>query len=376
MFGNLNGNKQYILSYHITQSNNTFKPSFIFRYTDGTALNCGNNGTLDYDVTQTSQTGKVIKCISIGWQTQAGGGTVTFSNIMLREVNTDDTVIEHEEQTATFPLEEGQVLRESDYLADDGIHHKRKTIVLDGTENWGLHKNSIFKLAIADIKPTNNFTLLGSVNSISSHFKGITWREMYDTENIGIAVHNTAKNIYISTEKTVTTVEQFKTWLAEQYANGTPIMVEYELQDEEIEAYTEEQQEAYDKINELYSYQEVTHITCEDEIKANMKLSYFSKNDTVLENKGYVESKPIIIIHGTGNIAVSLNNSSVFSIDMQSDASITIDAIQEDAYQGSILKNRQMNGEFDKIRLKSGENTISWTGNLSKIEIEPKSRWL
>ena len=146
--------------------------------------------------------------------------------------------------------------------------------MLDGTENWGLHKNSIFKLAIADIKPTNNFTLLGPVNAISNHFKGITWREMYDTEAIGITVHNTAKNTYISTEKTVTTVEQFKTWLAEQYVNGTPIMVEYELQNEYIEAYTEEEQKAYNKIKELYSYEGVTHITCEDEIKTTQEVIY------------------------------------------------------------------------------------------------------
>lgn len=110
MLGNLDGNKQYTLSYHITQSNNTFKPSFIFRYTDGTAQNCGNNGILDYDVSQTSKVGKVIKCISIGWQTQAGGGIVEFSNIMLREVDTEDTYVEHEEQTLTFPLEQNQAL--------------------------------------------------------------------------------------------------------------------------------------------------------------------------------------------------------------------------------------------------------------------------
>lgn len=170
-----------------------------------------------------------------------------------------------------------------DYLADNGIHHKRKTIALDGTENWGLHKNSIFKLAIVDIKTTNDFTLLGPINVISTHFKGITWREMYDTEAIGIAVHNIAKNIYISTEKTVTTVEQLKTFLAEQYANGTPVTIEYKLEDEEIEAYTEEQQEAYNKIKELYSYEGVTHITCEDEVKTTQEVIY-RKDFTLAQN--------------------------------------------------------------------------------------------
>ena len=42
--------------------------------------------------------------------------------------------VQHEEQLITFPLSEGQKLMEGDYLADDGIHHKRKQIELNGTE--------------------------------------------------------------------------------------------------------------------------------------------------------------------------------------------------------------------------------------------------
>ena len=40
----------------------------------------------------------------------------------------------------------------------------------------------------------------------------------------------------------------------------------------------------------------------------------------------------------------------------------------------TVLKNRNMVGEFPN--LKSGINKISWSGNLTKIEIQPKSRWL
>lgn len=53
---------------------------------------------------------------------------------------------------------------------------------------------------------------------------------------------------------------------------------------------------------------------------------------------------------------------------------ITIDSEQEEAYHGLILKNRQMTGDFPKLN--SGINIISWVGNLTKIEVNPRSRWL
>ena len=51
-----------------------------------------------------------------------------------------------------------------------------------------------------------------------------------------------------------------------------------------------------------------------------------------------------------------------------------IDSINEEAYKNETLKNRNMSGEFPI--LESGVNIITWTGNLTKIKVEPKSRWL
>ena len=53
---------------------------------------------------------------------------------------------------------------------------------------------------------------------------------------------------------------------------------------------------------------------------------------------------------------------------------VIINSLEEEAYFEGIYKNRNMLGEFPKLEV--GDNTISWTGTLTKIEIEPKSRWL
>ncbi len=92
-----------------------------------------------------------------------------------------------------------------------------------------------------------------------------------------------------------------------------------------------------------------------------------------VRNAGNYFSKPIITFTGTGTINVSVNGLQKCVLKLGAGESITLDADREDAYTGDILKNRQMDGEF--ITLQVGKNTITWTGNLTKIEITNYSRW-
>lgn len=91
-------------------------------------------------------------------------------------------------------------------------------------------------------------------------------------------------------------------------------------------------------------------------------------------NKGLEKSKPIITLYGTGEIEILINGNSIFSVNMGTDEYITIDSEKEEAYKGAVLKNRQMLGSFPKLN--PGTNVISWVGNLTKIEVAPRSRWL
>ena len=91
-------------------------------------------------------------------------------------------------------------------------------------------------------------------------------------------------------------------------------------------------------------------------------------------NKGLEKSKPIITLYGTGEIEILINGNSIFSVNMGTDEYITIDSEKEEAYKGAVLKNRQMLGSFPELN--PGTNVISWVGNLTEIEVVPKSRWL
>lgn len=94
-----------------------------------------------------------------------------------------------------------------------------------------------------------------------------------------------------------------------------------------------------------------------------------------VENIGLEISKPIITLEGTGTIEISINNKTIFKyIFPDNETKVVIDSIEEEAYLEGVYKNRNMLGEFPELQV--GKNIITWTGTITKIKIEPKSRWL
>ena len=90
-------------------------------------------------------------------------------------------------------------------------------------------------------------------------------------------------------------------------------------------------------------------------------------------NQGLEKSKPIITLYGSGDVTFTLNGIDVFTITIDDDY-VTVDSEEQEAYKEGTLKNRKMGGDFPL--LKPGINTITWSGNLTKIVVDPKSRWL
>lgn len=95
-----------------------------------------------------------------------------------------------------------------------------------------------------------------------------------------------------------------------------------------------------------------------------------------IRNTGNIYSRPVLTITGTGNIELYLNNIQLFSINMGEYTSITIDTNNMNAYNGTALLNRNVIGNYDNFKLNVGKNTISWTGNITQIEIDNYSRWI
>lgn len=109
--------------------------------------------------------------------------------------------------------------------------------------------------------------------------------------------------------------------------------------------------------------------------KISKKVDITDETSINFYNNGNVESKPQIKIYGTGVINFKLEGRTIFTYTFASDDTyVVIDSDKQDAYVGSILKNRFMNGDFPIFQ--KGKNTISWDGTITKIEISNYSRWI
>ena len=104
-------------------------------------------------------------------------------------------------------------------------------------------------------------------------------------------------------------------------------------------------------------------------------LNITNQTSLVVENVGLEIAKPIITLRGSGTISLSIDGTNIFTYTFpENENEVVIDSLEEEAYLSGAYKNRNMLGEFPKLEV--GENTISWTGTLTYISVQPKSRWI
>lgn len=113
-------------------------------------------------------------------------------------------------------------------------------------------------------------------------------------------------------------------------------------------------------------------------VESIKKFTSFTNNQITIRNNGNYIAKPVITITGNGTINLSLNNYQIFAIEMGDNSQITIDTNLMEAYDPSTqaLLNRIVTGDYDKFNLNIGQNTISWSGTITEIDIDNYSRWI
>lgn len=98
---------------------------------------------------------------------------------------------------------------------------------------------------------------------------------------------------------------------------------------------------------------------------------------TTLVNQGSVVSRPVIKVYCTGDGSFKINNREMLLTGI-STTYITLDSELEEAYSSNngIIANANnfISGEFPL--LDTGNNTITFAGGVTKLEITPNWRWL
>ena len=92
------------------------------------------------------------------------------------------------------------------------------------------------------------------------------------------------------------------------------------------------------------------------------------KNSLTIVNPTGFEAYPLFKVTGTSGVLTVNGNSITFS---SIDDFVMLDCELQDAYKENINKNSTISGTFPV--LKTGSNTISWTGDISSVTMKP--RW-
>lgn len=101
--------------------------------------------------------------------------------------------------------------------------------------------------------------------------------------------------------------------------------------------------------------------------------------DIAVYNSGNIYSRPKITITASGDVVLSINGFDVLSIEFGETAqTIIIDCDKMNAYSlDNVLLNRLVTGNYDKIKLEKGNNSLYVEGGgIAEITIEKYTRWI
>ncbi len=139
--------------------------------------------------------------------------------------------------------------------------------VFDGTENWvaGTIVDNTIRFNCNDFSPEEALSAFRSnMASVNSHFK--IDNASYDYGVIGQSGSTSDKGIYLRVSlNTAGNLAQFKAWLAQQYANGTPVTVYYQLATPVVTTLTK---------TALPTYKPTTVIESDSTVKGNVSADY------------------------------------------------------------------------------------------------------
>ena len=104
---------------------------------------------------------------------------------------------------------------------------------------------------------------------------------------------------------------------------------------------------------------------------SDVGLITLTTSGTFITNPGSVASEPVITVYGYGEITLMVG---MTITELEITDKITLDTPLMEAYSGSTSMNSCMSGDFPSLL--PGKNAVSWSGNVSRVEIQTNWRSL
>lgn len=325
-------------------------------------------------------TGTISNNIRISTTQYNNGARAVLNNIQIESGSTATDYMAHQEQVKEIDLGNIELCKigtYKDYLYKSGDKWYKHTeigkVVLDETDSWSLffNTNGVF----VNTSLINAVSDNASINCISDNFTGQTRSNIrYNLGTTDGEVSTSGTELVLS-NKNVSTTTDFQTWLSTH--NTSVYYILATATEEEIT-----NSELISQLNSLLgatSYLNQTNVNQENSNLAfNMKVSAIKKgsNEATINNTGNIYAKPILEIEGSGMSGIYIGNTQLLSIDMISD--ITINTELMEAYDPDTLqlRNRQITGSYENIKLEPGNTTMKVSGGITKVTIKNWKRWL
>ena len=270
---------------------------------------------------------------------------------------------------------EGRLVHGSQVWSLDPQYRKKEIgkVVYTGAsgESWSLVGSTFNWFAIRnDNIDTSDFTT--KIKILCDYYKARTYA---NTINSGecTTYQNGVQHMLAIKNTDISSAENFKTWLSTHnttiyYVLATPTytLIEDSTLIEELESMKK-------------SYENQTNISQENnDMPFELDVSVTFLTPMEINNIGNIYAKPILTIEGTGNIGVVLNDIQILDIDLTNNGKIAIDVTKLEAYNpdDDTLLNRLVTGDYMKLLINEGENTITFTGNVSGATLTNYIRWI
>ena len=246
-------------------------------------------------------------------------------------------------------------------------------ITYDGTENWVASGTQI----TGSLKVYNQVSLPYNTEqyvsyALSNLFLQISYQEYYNASKTGIAPQRGGLNVCI--KDTTMTKEQFTTFL------GTNNLIMYYNQTTPSFTHiTGSLATQLDDLLEANGYDGQTNIVqINDILPFEMDVSTTFLYPMEINNIGNIYAKPILTIEGTGNIGVILNGITILQIALGDTGEISIDVPNLEAFKPSdnSLLNRLVTGDYMKLLIQEGDNTLDFSGNVTKATLTNYTRYI
>jgi len=277
------------------------------------------------------------------------------------------------------PIELCKIGNYQDYIYKDNgswyLHKEIGKVVLDGSESWQNAGTNPQKWSLAK----SDYKYVEENICFSNYFRSVVNGSvgMITNNQIKFRYHSDqAKWLYIC-DTSFSAVADFKTWLSTHntivyYVLATPTNTEI------IDTTLINQLEA---IKNAISYNGQTNISqTNNDMPFILDLSALKEGSDhlVINNAGNIYAKPTMDLEGTGVVDIYLNDVQILEADLTETNNIVIDTESMEAYNPdtNALANRQVTGDYSKIKLEPGENDLRFSGDLSKATVTKYKRWL